>query len=135
SSAPHVRMGYRRGCRSQRCEHGRLAHSNGSRLRSAPRAGHYIAAAVSPDVELALVRRLVIVGEFDSNNVGDQMIGEGQRMLFSGMGFEVRICPLEPRGRTMVSASSSGASIGLRALHRRLYRDSIWFRHIVETLR
>ncbi|MCD9097674.1 polysaccharide pyruvyl transferase family protein [Luteimonas fraxinea] len=79
---------------------------------------------------------LVIVGEFDSDNVGDQLIGEGHAAIFSSHG-NVRILPLEPTRKTVDLHNRSGARISragnFKSLHRTLYQSSTLYRHMVET--
>jgi polysaccharide pyruvyl transferase WcaK-like protein len=78
------------------------------------------------------VKTLFIVGEFDSDNVGDQLIGEGHVMLFDEVGWRVVVAALEPPRRASADMSRSLDVCGLKWLHRRLYRRSIWYRHLVE---
>ena len=42
-----------------------------------------------------LVKDIAIFGEFDSDNVGDQLIGEGARILFEDLGLTCKTHPLE----------------------------------------
>lgn len=78
---------------------------------------------------------LVIVGEFDSDNVGDQLIGEGHAALFAGHGCEIRIVSLEP-GRNKVGTNfpTRRTSGLLKTAHRALYQRSAVYRHAIESL-
>lgn len=78
---------------------------------------------------------LVIVGEFDSDNVGDQLIGEGHAALFAGLGFEIRIISLEPeRSKVGLNFPAPRRRGSLRAAHRALYQRSVIYRHAIESL-
>ncbi len=78
---------------------------------------------------------LVIVGEFDSDNVGDQLIGEGHAALFAGHDCEIRIVSLEP-GRNKVGTNfpTRRTSGPLKTAHRALYQRSAVYRHAIESL-
>lgn len=78
---------------------------------------------------------LVIVGEFDSDNMGDRLIGEGHVALFSGRGCDVRVLPLEPNRKSAGSDTRVPARVGFfRSLHRALYQRSTMYRHFVESV-
>lgn len=77
---------------------------------------------------------MVIVGEFDSDNVGDQLIGEGHAATFSAHGSAVRILALEPaRNHAGERARQPGRLDPARRLHRLFYQRSAMYRHIVES--
>jgi polysaccharide pyruvyl transferase WcaK-like protein len=78
------------------------------------------------------VKTLLIVGEFDSDNVGDQLIGEGHAVLFADAGWRVVTAPLEPPKKITSTVSDPSANKNVRGLHRRLYGRSVWYRHLVE---
>lgn len=78
---------------------------------------------------------LVIVGEFDSTNVGDQLIADGQRKIFATCCEQLRLLPLEntrpqaedPQGRQTRKTLP-------KRVHRALYSKSVLYRHAVESL-
>lgn len=79
--------------------------------------------------------RLVIVGEFDSDNVGDQLIGEGQATLFSGCGCDIRVLSLESsRSLATAGARIQKRNSSMRTLHRALYQRSTLYRHSIESV-
>jgi polysaccharide pyruvyl transferase WcaK-like protein len=78
------------------------------------------------------LKTVVIVGEFDSDNVGDQLIGEGQVLLLSGEGWRVSSVPLEPGRGAGGAGSKARRAPWMRLVHRRLYQASILYRHIIE---
>ncbi|HEY4530693.1 MAG TPA: polysaccharide pyruvyl transferase family protein [Luteimonas sp.] len=79
---------------------------------------------------------LLIVGEFDSDNIGDQLIGEGHKVLFSFEGCEARVLSLEHRRDRGVDGSyAARKSSVLRRPHRWLYQRSVQYRHTIESVR
>lgn len=79
--------------------------------------------------------KLVVVGEFDSDNLGDILIGEGQLRLFSRLA-ETTLLPLEPdvASRLTHKVSAKTKANPLRRLHRLCYGRSVHYRHAVELL-
>lgn len=79
---------------------------------------------------------VVIVGEFDSDNMGDQLIGEGHAALFDGLGFDIILRPLEPGRRSANNVPPVHGRIGvLVGAHRVLYQRSTAYRHFVESIK
>lgn len=79
---------------------------------------------------------LLIVGEFDSDNIGDQLIGEGHQALFSFDDCEARVLSLEHRrDRGDAALHPTRKSGALKRPHRWLYQRSVQYRHAIESVR
>ncbi len=77
--------------------------------------------------------RFLVVGEFDSDNVGDQLIGAGHESLFKHVGCAPVIKSLEStRTRSRENSKRYLKSSSRFSLHRLLYKKSIVYRHLVE---
>jgi polysaccharide pyruvyl transferase WcaK-like protein len=83
--------------------------------------------------------RVLVVGEFDSDNVGDKFIGEGHRRLFSPLVDELVVLPLGGRKAASSEARENGEGghrrSAVRMLHRSMYASSFSYRHLVEATR
>ena len=78
---------------------------------------------------------LVIVGEFDSTNVGDQLIAQGQREIFAACCERARLLPLEDGRSAAQLPEDRGRRESLpRRMHRTLYSRHVLYRHAVESM-
>lgn len=82
------------------------------------------------------MKRMVIFGEFDSDNLGDQLIGEGGVILFSNSGFSVQSLPFEPERKMAgtVSRENLKKASFFKKYHRFFYSRSYYYRHFLEAL-
>jgi polysaccharide pyruvyl transferase WcaK-like protein len=79
------------------------------------------------------MKNVRIFGEFDSQNVGDQLIGEGGKLAFEACGLEAETFSLNPpRGRAREKASSSARLTMVRHANRNLRARSRAYRRIAD---
>lgn len=78
------------------------------------------------------MKNIVVFGEFDSHNIGDQLIGEGTKILFEGLGFACKTYPLEPRSRDFATEPRDGRVGAISRIHRWLYRRQRLYAHLTE---
>ena len=75
--------------------------------------------------------KLSIFGEFDSDNIGDQLIGQGMVLLFEPLGVSTTILPLNTRPALASRVSHSRERPNfLKRWHRLLYRNQKFYAHI-----
>jgi polysaccharide pyruvyl transferase WcaK-like protein len=81
------------------------------------------------------MKRAVIFGEFDSDNVGDQLIGEGAKLVFERAGWMATTVPLEfdrELGAAPTAQVPTGRGSALQQVHRRLYSRHRIYAHIMD---
>lgn len=76
--------------------------------------------------------RILVVGEFDSDNMGDVLIGASQKRALELFGHDPIIRPLEPNRKIESSLENGRAKSFGRALHQAAYSRSIFYRHALD---
>jgi polysaccharide pyruvyl transferase WcaK-like protein len=78
------------------------------------------------------VKRAAIFGEFDSNNLGDQLIGKGSKIIIESAGYVATTFPLEENRQVEPALDEQNDVKVSRRVHRLLYKNNKTYTHLVD---
>lgn len=78
------------------------------------------------------MKRAAIFGEFDSNNLGDQLIGQGSKIIIESAGYAATTFPLEEDRQVERAPDEPNDDNVSRRIHRSLYQSSKTYTHLVD---